>query len=82
MEWLGDLFELYGSGMSIVFSGRAILLILLGTFIGITFGCLPGMTSTMTLAIFMPLTFGLTAGHAIVFLVSMYMAAAYGGASP
>lgn len=80
MEWLADLIELYRSGLPIVFSGRAILLIFLGTFIGITFGCLPGMTSTMTLAIFMPLTFGLSAGHAIVFLVAMYMAAAYGGA--
>lgn len=80
MEWLGDLFALYRSGMPIVFSSWGMLLILVGTFIGITFGCLPGMTSTMTLAIFMPLTFGLEAGHAIVFLVSMYMAAAYGGA--
>lgn len=80
MEWLGDLFELYRSGVPIVFSGWAMLLILLGTFIGITFGALPGISATMTLAIFMPLTFGLTPGHAMVFLVSIYMGAAYGGA--
>jgi putative tricarboxylic transport membrane protein len=57
-----------------------IFLLVLGTIIGITFGCLPGLTSTMSLAIFTPLTFGFQPESAFFFLIAIYAGSVFGGA--
>jgi putative tricarboxylic transport membrane protein len=80
MEYLGSLFDLYGAGVGFVTSPRALMLIFLGTVIGIVFGCMPGLSSTMALALFTPLTFGFTPSEGIVFLVAIYVASVYAGA--
>jgi putative tricarboxylic transport membrane protein len=80
MEWLTDLLQLYAAGAPIVFSLDGLGLILLGVVLGILFGALPGLSSTMALALFTPLTFGLTAESAIVFLIAVYIASVYAGA--
>jgi putative tricarboxylic transport membrane protein len=80
MEYLGNLLELYGAGADLVFAPRPLLLILIGTVIGIVFGCMPGLSSTMALALFTPLTFGFSPSEGIVFLIAIYIASVYAGA--
>ena len=80
MEYIGALFDLYGAGAEFVTSPRALMLIFFGTVIGIVFGCMPGLSSTMALALFTPLTFGFTPSEGIVFLIAIYVSSVYAGA--
>ena len=80
MEYLGGLLELYGAGVDIVFQPRSLFLILLGTVVGIVFGSMPGLSSTMALALFTPLTFAMTPSEGIVFLIAIYISSVYAGA--
>jgi putative tricarboxylic transport membrane protein len=80
MEFARDLLTLYGSGAGLVFSPNTLLLICLGTILGIVFGALPGLSSTMALALFTPLTFGFEPASALAFLVAIYISSVYAGA--
>lgn len=53
--------------------------ILVGTIMGIIVGAIPGFTSSMATGILLPVTFALTPIHAMVFLISVYIATIYGG---
>lgn len=54
--------------------------IALGTFCGLVFGCLPGLTATMAVCLFIPLTYVLPAGDAMATLCGCYMGGIAGGA--
>lgn len=58
---------------------RALGLSLVGTVVGIVFGALPGISSTMSLAVLAPLTFGLDATQAMLFLMGVFNGSVYGG---
>lgn len=80
MDAFLNLVSIYGAGAHIVFSPMGLLLILAGVVLGVAFGGMPGLSSTMALALFTPLTFGLPAGQAIVFLIAIYICSVYAGA--
>jgi putative tricarboxylic transport membrane protein len=52
---------------------------ILGVIIGIIFGALPGISSTMSLAVLLPLTFGMDLTNAILFLMAVFNSSVYGG---
>ncbi|MDR7519140.1 MAG: tripartite tricarboxylate transporter permease [Armatimonadota bacterium] len=52
---------------------------LAGVVVGIVFGALPGISSTMSLAVLMPLSFGLHATDAMMFLMGVFNGSVYGG---
>ena len=52
---------------------------LLGTIIGIVIGALPGFTSTMGVALFIPFSYSMHPATGMIFLVSIYCASTYGG---
>lgn len=54
-------------------------MLLLGVFLGIILGSIPGIGASAALAIFLPFTFGLPVEAAIILLLSIYAAAEYGG---
>ena len=54
-------------------------LALLGVFLGITVGAVPGLTGTMLIALTLPLTFSMEPVSALVLLVAMYVGAVSGG---
>ncbi|MFC4208283.1 tripartite tricarboxylate transporter permease [Vreelandella malpeensis] len=56
-----------------------VTLAVLGTLLGIVLGALPGVSSTMALAILLPLSFGMTPELAILFLLCVFVASVYGG---
>lgn len=51
----------------------------LGTVIGIIFGSIPGLTSTMAVALCLPLTFGMSPLNGIALLISLYVGGTSGG---
>ncbi len=53
-----------------------------GVVMGIIFGALPGMTSTMAVAIFLPLTYAYDMGTALYLLLGLYVGGISGGLIP
>ena len=51
----------------------------LGTILGILMGCLPGISSTMALAILLPVTYAMSPLAAMVFLMAVFSASVFGG---
>ena len=67
-------------GLMTVFSNPSVLLLMLfGVVSGITIGALPGLTSTMAMAVLLPVTFGMPADQSFALLLSVYCGAIYGG---
>lgn len=56
-----------------------LLFCLLGTVAGIVIGALPGFTSTMGIALFIPFTYSMPPATGLIFLVAIYCASTYGG---
>ena len=59
-----------------------LLAMVLGTLIGIVIGALPGLTTTIGLAILIPLSFGLSPLVALGLMAGLYNGSMYGGAIP
>lgn len=62
-----------------LFSPMGIMLILLGTSLGIFVGAVPGLTGTMLIALVLPLTYGSDPQYALTLLISIYVGAVSGG---
>ncbi|MCC8189859.1 MAG: tripartite tricarboxylate transporter permease [Planctomycetes bacterium] len=56
-----------------------LLMAFLGTGIGIFFGALPGLTSTMAVGLLIPVTFGFQPATGLIFLAGAYCGSMYGG---
>lgn len=72
-------FDLYLTGLSYFANPLMFVYSLFGVFVGIVFGALPGLTATMTIAVFIPFTFGVPAVQSFAFLLGLYSGAVYGG---
>lgn len=57
----------------------AIGLCLIGVVVGTALGALPGISSTMSLAVLLPFSFGMSLEHAMVFLLAVFSSSVYGG---
>ena len=62
-----------------LFSVQGVMLVVLGTVLGITMGAIPGLTGAMLIALTLPLTFNMDPINAFILLVSMYVGAISGG---
>lgn len=56
-----------------------LFLLVAGTLLGIVLGAIPGISTTMALAILLPVTFSMEPAAAILFLMTVFMASDYGG---
>lgn len=56
-----------------------LIICLIGTVIGIVIGALPGFTSTMGVALFIPFSYSMPPATGMIFLVSIYCSSTYGG---
>ena len=65
--------------LNVVFQWQNILLIFLGTAIGMVFGALPGLTVTLAVTLVLPFTFDLSPEAGIVLLTGVYCAGTYAG---
>ena len=69
----------FTSLLATLVSPWGLALAVLGTLLGIVLGALPGVSSTMALAILLPLSFGMDPAFAILFLLCVFVASVYGG---
>lgn len=66
-------------GLMEVLQPMTILLIAVGTIVGIIFGSIPGLTATMALVMFLPVTYSMTASEGISMLMALYIGGISGG---
>ena len=66
-------------GVANVFSLQTFLTLIAGVLGGIVIGALPGLTSTMGVALLLPITYGMEATTGIVMLLGIYCGSVYGG---
>ena len=62
-----------------VFEPLNLLLMTVGVFGGLIVGAMPGLTSTMAVALLVPITFGMTVEMGLVLLMAVYIGAISGG---
>ncbi|MBN8188728.1 tripartite tricarboxylate transporter permease [Salipiger thiooxidans] len=62
-----------------LFQWQNLLYLLLGTSVGIVVGCIPGLTSTMLIALTLPLTFHMDPVSAMTLLIGEYVCGISGG---
>lgn len=62
-----------------LFTPTGLLLIILGTSLGVFVGAVPGLTGTMLIALVLPLTYGADPQYALTLLISIYVGAVSGG---
>lgn len=71
--------EYIGEALYLVFNFNTLLIMLIGIIFGIAIGSLPGLSSTMGVALFIPITYTMHPATGLVFLASIYMSSTYGG---
>jgi putative tricarboxylic transport membrane protein len=62
-----------------LFTFLPMMYILVGVFLGIVVGAIPGLTGTMLISLTLPLTFYMTSKNSLILLISMYIGAISGG---
>ena len=71
--------ELLVTGFGIVLEPSTLIYIVMGTLLGVVFGALPGVSSSMACMLAFPFTYAMEALPAIAFLVTVYCSAVTGG---
>src|SRR5688572_11123295 len=66
-------------GLSQATSGGALLMILFGTVVGLSFGLVPGLQSVTALSVFLPITYYWSPAYAMYFFAGIIGAAGNGG---
>ena len=66
-------------GLMEVLQPMTIILVAIGTAVGIIFGSIPGLTATMAIVMFLPVTYSMTASEGISMLMALYIGGISGG---
>jgi len=72
--------ELIRVGFAQLIQPANVFLVIIGTFVGIIFGVIPGLTGTICLVMLLPLTYAMHSIPALVLLAAVYCGAVFGGA--
>ena len=72
---------LLANGFAVAITGYHILFMMVGVFLGILVGVLPGLGAPNGVSLLMPLTFAMDPVSAIILLTSMYWGALFGGST-
>lgn len=67
------------AALDLIFTFEGILVLVFGTALGIILGALPGIGSTVAVAIILPFTLTMTQAPAILLLLAVYAGSVYGG---
>ena len=74
-----DLLHALGAGLDLLLQVDVMVLIALGTAIGICVGAIPGLTATMAIAMAVPITYTLDAMQGLALLIAVYVGGLTGG---
>ncbi|MFQ7683871.1 MAG: tripartite tricarboxylate transporter permease [Lawsonibacter sp.] len=64
---------------AVLLDPSCIIWVFLGTVVGIIFGCIPGLTATMAIAMFLPVTYNMASTQGISVLTALYIGGISGG---
>lgn len=67
--------------MAVLTDPMAMLWTFVGTFMGLVFGSLPGLTATMGIALLVPITYSFPTLHALGMMLGVYVGGIAGGGS-
>ena len=73
-----DLLNQLGPAAALAFDPVNLVLIVLGVFLGVAMGVLPGFGGSQALALLFPFTFLMEPASAVMFMLAVYSAAEYG----
>lgn len=73
------MFDMFVTGFSMIANPMAYLLILIGSILGIFFGAVPGMTSSMGIALVLPITYSMGIVEGMAILLGIYIGSISGG---
>lgn len=76
-----DHLQLLANGFAVAITGYHLLLMMVGVFLGILVGVLPGLGAPNGVTLLLPLTFTMNPVSAIILLTSMYWGALFGGST-
>jgi len=71
--------ELLPQALGLIFTLEGVAVLILGTMLGIILGALPGIGSTVAVAIILPFTLGMGQIPAILLVLAIYAGSVYGG---
>jgi putative tricarboxylic transport membrane protein len=71
--------EAIPQALSLIFTVEGLFVLTLGTMLGIVLGALPGIGSTVAVAMILPFTLTMTQAPAILLLLAIYAGSVYGG---
>ncbi|PUB13084.1 tripartite tricarboxylate transporter permease [Yoonia sediminilitoris] len=71
--------EAIPQALSLIFTVEGMFVLTLGTMLGIVLGALPGIGSTVAVAMILPFTLTMTQAPAILLLLAIYAGSVYGG---
>ena len=71
--------SLVSQGIALIANPTCLLLMVLGVFVGIVFGAIPGLTATMAVTMFLPFTYGLSDIQGVTLLIALYVGGISGG---
>ena len=69
-------------GAEVIFQPLVLLYLLGGTFLGLVFGAIPGLTATLALILLLPVTFGMEPAVGMAVLGALYVGGISGGKIP
>ncbi|NLB90722.1 MAG: tripartite tricarboxylate transporter permease [Clostridiales bacterium] len=72
--------SVFTDAAALLLNPTTLILILAGTVFGIVIGALPGLTSTMGVALLVPITFGMSPDKGLALLGAIYCSSTYAGA--
>lgn len=75
MNQFGQIFE----GFAVVFQPLSLLYMILGFFVGLVFGALPGLTSMLAIVLLLPMTYTMKITYALIMCMAVYMSGLYAG---
>lgn len=67
------------TGFAQVADPKTLILMLVGTAVGIVFGAIPGISCNMAVVLFLPMTFGMDPYLAVALLIAVYIGGMSGG---
>lgn len=77
-----EIFSLFIMGLMEVIQPANLFVILIGLISGFAIGALPGLGSTVGVALFIPLTYGMSSTQSMLILVALYASSVYAGQVP
>ena len=73
------MFDVIWPSFELFFTFQNLLVVVIGLFIGITIGAIPGLNVPMTIALLLPITFYMTPVAGLTLLMGVYKGGTYGG---